>query len=124
MIFQHKAKHPALTPLRYVSRTLHHFLLCGFELLLFASYFQRLTFTFLLQVLHCIDNSADGGESTLLDGFKIAADLAASDPRAFELLAETPVTFTWQKEGDVFLRLVMVQLRICLLMTASLRSPL
>jgi gamma-butyrobetaine dioxygenase len=56
-----------------------------------------------LQLLHCIENSATGGESTLLDGFKAASDLAQADPASFALLASTPVTFTWQGREGVFL---------------------
>jgi gamma-butyrobetaine dioxygenase len=56
-----------------------------------------------VQLLHCRANSAAGGESTLLDGFKAAGDLAAEDPAAFAALAATPVTWTWQGKGGMFL---------------------
>lgn len=46
-----------------------------------------------LQLLHCLANAADGGESGLLDGFRAAAMLRAEDPGAFACLARTPVTF-------------------------------
>jgi gamma-butyrobetaine dioxygenase len=46
-----------------------------------------------LQLLHCLTNAADGGESGLLDGFRAAALLRAEDPAAFGCLAKTPVTF-------------------------------
>ena len=46
-----------------------------------------------LQLLHCLTNCADGGESGLLDGFRAAAQLRAEDPAAFDQLTSTPVTF-------------------------------
>jgi gamma-butyrobetaine dioxygenase len=46
-----------------------------------------------VQLLHCLTNCADGGESGLLDGFRAAAQLRAEDPAAFDRLTSTPVTF-------------------------------
>ena len=46
-----------------------------------------------LQLLHCLANAADGGESGLLDGFRAAALLRSEDPAAFACLTSTPVTF-------------------------------
>ena len=46
-----------------------------------------------LQLLHCLANAADGGESGLLDGFRAAALLRSEDPAAFACLTGTPVTF-------------------------------
>jgi gamma-butyrobetaine dioxygenase len=48
-----------------------------------------------LQLLHCLANAADGGESGLLDGFSAAARLRAEDPAAFACLTSTPVTFSY-----------------------------
>ncbi len=48
-----------------------------------------------LQLLHCLSNAIDGGESGLVDGFEAAALLRAEDPSSFQLLAETPVLFAW-----------------------------
>lgn len=48
-----------------------------------------------VQLLHCLVNCADGGESGLLDGFRAAAQLRAEDPVAFDLLTSTPVTFRY-----------------------------
>lgn len=48
-----------------------------------------------IQLLHCLTNAASGGESGLLDGFRAAAQLRAEDPRAFECLTRTPVTFAY-----------------------------
>jgi len=48
-----------------------------------------------IQLLHCLVNAADGGDSGLVDGFAAAALLRAADPAAFDLLARTPVTFRY-----------------------------
>ena len=52
-----------------------------------------------MQLLHCMSNAVDGGESGLVDGFKAAAILRGEDPAAFELLARTPVPFAWSGGG-------------------------
>ena len=41
-----------------------------------------------LTLLHCLVNDAQGGESTLVDGFKLATDLREEAPEKFELLAK------------------------------------
>ena len=43
-----------------------------------------------LQLLHCLSSSAGGGENTLVDGFRVAADLAPADR---DLLARHPLPF-------------------------------
>ena len=48
-----------------------------------------------LQLLHCLENAAAGGETTLVDGFAVAARLRAEDPEAFDVLTRTPVTFSF-----------------------------
>lgn len=48
-----------------------------------------------LQLLHCLVNAADGGESGLLDGFRAASLLRAEDAAAFDCLTSTPVTFSY-----------------------------
>ncbi|QMU77650.1 gamma-butyrobetaine dioxygenase [Streptacidiphilus sp. PB12-B1b] len=46
-----------------------------------------------LQLLHCLVNSAEGGDSGLVDGFAAAALLREEDPAAFETLTRIPVPF-------------------------------
>ena len=48
-----------------------------------------------MQLLHCLSNAVDGGESGLVDGFKAAALLRAEDPAAFAVLTATLVPFAW-----------------------------
>jgi gamma-butyrobetaine dioxygenase len=52
-----------------------------------------------VQLLHCLVNAAEGGESGLLDGYTAAATLRAEDPRAFDCLTTTPVTFRYADAG-------------------------
>ncbi len=48
-----------------------------------------------IQLLHCLINETSGGLSTLVDGFAVAQRLRADDPRAFDVLASTPVRFRY-----------------------------
>ena len=48
-----------------------------------------------LQLLHCISSSTEGGDSTLVDGFRVAHDLPAD---AFALLARHPIRFAYRDE--------------------------
>jgi gamma-butyrobetaine dioxygenase len=48
-----------------------------------------------LELLHCLDDAAAGGESILVDGFHAAASLRAQDPAAFAVLASSEVTFAY-----------------------------
>ncbi len=45
----------------------------------------------MVQLLHCLSSAAAGGESGLVDGFKVAATLREQDPRAVEVLTHTPI---------------------------------
>jgi gamma-butyrobetaine hydroxylase len=45
-----------------------------------------------LQLLHCLASSADGGENTLVDSFRVVQDLPPDD---LELLARTPIRFRY-----------------------------
>ncbi len=48
-----------------------------------------------MQLLHCLKNSVEGGESGLVDGFMAASILRVEDPRSFDVLTSTPVDFAW-----------------------------
>lgn len=48
-----------------------------------------------LQLLHCLADSAQGGETRLLDGLAFAEALRAAHPDDFAVLARTPVRFAW-----------------------------
>ena len=58
-----------------------------------------------VQMFHFLVNSTVGGESTAVDGFKIAADLRDQDPAAYETLTKTPVSFRMvSARGDIHSR--------------------
>ena len=48
-----------------------------------------------IQLLHCLTNAAEGGDSGLVDGFHAAARLRRDQPEAFDVLTHTPVTFRY-----------------------------
>jgi gamma-butyrobetaine dioxygenase len=52
-----------------------------------------------LQVLHCLVAEAEGGESTMTDGFKVAADLADQFPQDFAILSTVKWCFA-NRGGD------------------------
>ena len=52
-----------------------------------------------VQLLSCVKSSVQGGESVFADGFRIATDLRASDPLAFELLSHNPLEFRFHDGG-------------------------
>ena len=55
-----------------------------------------------IQLLHCLTNAAEGGDSGLVDGFHAAARLRREQPEAFEVLTRTPVTFRYRDaEADL-----------------------
>ena len=49
-----------------------------------------------LQLLHCLTNTAEGGESGLVDGFQAAALLRQRSPIDFETLVRTAVPFAFR----------------------------
>ena len=51
-----------------------------------------------VQLLHAIVNEAEGGESTLTDGFMLAEILRAESPELLAALAETEVLFRFVDE--------------------------
>jgi len=55
-----------------------------------------------LQLLHCLSNSVEGGETRLIDGFAAAQTLRVIAPDDFEILASTPVRFGWGDAGNRF----------------------
>ena len=46
-----------------------------------------------LQLLHCLVNDAEGGESIFVDGFRVAEVIQAEQPKHFETLCRLPWTF-------------------------------
>jgi trimethyllysine dioxygenase len=52
-----------------------------------------------LQLFHCLHFAGSGGESILVDGFRIADELRAADPDAYETLASVEVTGHYIGDG-------------------------
>ncbi|MEO0367337.1 MAG: TauD/TfdA family dioxygenase [Pseudomonadota bacterium] len=66
-----------------------------------------------LQLLHCLENSTQGGESILVDGFYAAQLLRQRDAAAFDRLAATPIKFHYKDGNQVQLAALhpMIQLQ-------------
>lgn len=54
-----------------------------------------------LQLLHCLQSSAAGGDNVLVDGYQVAAEVRRSRPAGFTLLASRPVVFTYTDDDTV-----------------------
>ncbi|MCR9215450.1 MAG: TauD/TfdA family dioxygenase [Proteobacteria bacterium] len=55
-----------------------------------------------VQLLHFLANEAEGGETTLVDGYQAAVQLREEDPEAYDILAKTDVGFRLASEkGDI-----------------------
>lgn len=52
-----------------------------------------------LQLLHCMQNSVQGGDVIVVDGFKVASDFRKRYPELFELLSSIPVSFRFRDSG-------------------------
>ncbi len=51
------------------------------------------------QMFHCLQFDGEGGDSTLVDGFKVADDIRRSDPQAFEVLSSVKVPAQYLGDG-------------------------
>lgn len=56
-----------------------------------------------LQILHCLRNEAEGGESLLSDGIAVAELLYREEREVFDLLAKTTVPFRFQDERSDYI---------------------
>ncbi|MEM7169878.1 MAG: TauD/TfdA family dioxygenase [Pseudomonadota bacterium] len=57
-----------------------------------------------VQVLYCLENSAEGGENMVVDGFRAAQRLRDEDPEGFDLLAGHCSRFEYAGEAGTRLR--------------------
>ncbi|UWQ39063.1 gamma-butyrobetaine dioxygenase [Leisingera aquaemixtae] len=57
-----------------------------------------------LQILYCLENSAEGGDSIVVDGFRAAGRLRDENPEGFALLAGYPARFEYKGSDGVHLR--------------------
>jgi gamma-butyrobetaine dioxygenase len=52
-----------------------------------------------LQLLHCLQDAATGGDTGLVDGFAAAAALRDADPGSFAALTSTPIPFSYRDDN-------------------------
>ena len=57
-----------------------------------------------LQILACLENSVEGGESIVVDGFKVVERLKAENPKGFALLSGHAARFDYEGSAGVRLR--------------------
>jgi gamma-butyrobetaine dioxygenase len=57
-----------------------------------------------LQILYCLESSAEGGDSLVVDGFRAAERLRDEQPEGFDLLSHHCARFEYAGTGDVCLR--------------------
>ncbi len=57
-----------------------------------------------LQILYCLENSAEGGDSIVVDGFRAAERLRDQNPEGFALLAGYPARFEYKGSDGVCLQ--------------------
>ncbi|ESY86070.1 gamma-butyrobetaine dioxygenase [Mesorhizobium sp. LNHC220B00] len=57
-----------------------------------------------LQILSCIENTVEGGESSVVDGFAVAAALQAESPEGFRLLSSHAARFEYAGSSGVRLQ--------------------
>ncbi|MGI9317662.1 MAG: 2-trimethylaminoethylphosphonate dioxygenase [bacterium] len=57
-----------------------------------------------LQILHCIENDSEGGESVVVDGFRSVEILRQESPQHFDLLSRYNASFEYQGDGKSCLR--------------------
>ena len=49
-----------------------------------------------MQLLHCLESTAEGGENMLVDGWRVADEVRAVQPAGFDLLVRRSVTFRYR----------------------------
>ncbi|MEZ5638849.1 MAG: TauD/TfdA family dioxygenase [Burkholderiaceae bacterium] len=57
-----------------------------------------------MQILYCLENSAEGGENMVVDGFRAAQRLRAENPDGFDLLSRYCARYEYAGEAGVCLR--------------------
>ena len=62
-----------------------------------------------IQILHCISNEADGGDSSLVDGFAVAEYLKINETEMYKMLTETDVLFKFV-DKDIILELSLIHI--------------
>ncbi|KAJ0115027.1 hypothetical protein J7T55_001435 [Diaporthe amygdali] len=55
-----------------------------------------------VQILHCLENGREGGDSLFSDGLRTAYELIVKDPRSYEVLSNQMIGFHYDKEGHYY----------------------
>jgi gamma-butyrobetaine dioxygenase len=64
-----------------------------------------------MQLLHCLESTAAGGENMLVDGWRVAAEVRADLPLGFAALTRIPVTFRYaDADTDLFTTAPLIEL--------------
>lgn len=64
-----------------------------------------------VQLLHCLESEAPGGDTLLVDGFAAAEQLRAEAPQHFEMLVKVPASFRFaDKSADLSTRTPLISL--------------
>ncbi len=64
-----------------------------------------------VQLLHCLESNAPGGDTLLVDGFRAAEILRKEDPAAFDLLSRVPLNFRFRDaKADLRSRMSLIKL--------------
>lgn len=53
-----------------------------------------------LQLLHCLESTAAGGDNVLVDGFRVADEIRRAHPEGFKLLSTRPVGFAYSDDSS------------------------
>ena len=56
-----------------------------------------------MQILYCLENSVDGGENRVVDGYRVVERMQGEDPDGLALLSEYCARFEFRGSEDVFL---------------------
>ncbi|KAF3771384.1 Clavaminate synthase-like protein, partial [Cryphonectria parasitica EP155] len=57
-----------------------------------------------IQLLHCLKNECEGGESLFSDGLRAAAEIQLKNPEHYHLLRTEPVAYQYSKNGNFYRR--------------------
>lgn len=55
-----------------------------------------------VQLLHCMKNDCQGGDSLFSDGFRAAVEIQHRNPRGYAMLASRPVNFQYSRNGHFY----------------------
>jgi len=57
-----------------------------------------------MQILYCLESTADGGENMVVDGYRVAERLREEDSELFDVLSQHSANFTYEGDAGVCLK--------------------